>query len=418
VKTIACLALAAGLGAQQPMPVPVPVPIPIQGTAPVVQPPINGSSVTVNDPPAAAADALPLAGAPKVPVAIEPEIRNITRLHNSMPAQLVGIGLVSGLSASGSSDRGTRQALLNMIRRHNLNLTIADVAAGSTALVSLTATLPTFAKQGQKLDVKVEVLGDASSLRNGHLLMGEMRAITGDVYVTAQGPITVGGFAAAGPNAQVQKNSTTTGWVNGGGLVVRDLDSSFFSESGNLELQLINPSPFNAMSVAKGITSALDGVQAKVVSVDTTLVRIELPESMRTNETALRLIDLIGRVRVRVENPATVVIDQASGIVLAGEGVLISPCVVGLTDLTIAVVNDEEVSQPLAPFSQGSTERVSRTRIEVQTNNSQLKPVSGGVTVADLLQNLRTMGLTPAQLMQVFEKLHSGGYLQAELEVR
>jgi flagellar P-ring protein precursor FlgI len=335
-----------------------------------------------------------------------------------MPAQLVGIGLVAGLSASGSSDRGTRQALLNMIRRHNLNLTIADVAAGSTALVSLTATLPTFAKQGQKLDVKVEVLGDASSLRNGHLLMGEMRAITGDVYVTAQGPITVGGLAAPGPNAPVQKNSTTTGWVNGGGLVVRDLESSFFSESGNLELQLINPSPFNAMSVAKGITSALDGMQARVVSVDTTLVRIELPESMRTNETALRLIDLIGRVRVRVENPATVVIDQASGIVLAGEGVLISPCVVGLTDLTIAVVNEDEVSQPNAPFSQGVTERVGRTRIEVQTSNSALKPVSGGVTVADLLQNLRTMGLTPAQLMQVFEKLHSGGYLQAELEVR
>jgi flagellar P-ring protein precursor FlgI len=78
---------------------------------------------------------------------LSPRIRNITRLHNSMPHQLIGIGIVTGLAKTGSSDRGTRQAILNVVRQNGLNLTIADVVGGTTALVSLTCTLPPFAKK-------------------------------------------------------------------------------------------------------------------------------------------------------------------------------------------------------------------------------------------------------------------------------
>jgi len=110
-------------------------------------------------------------------------------------------------------------------------------------------------------------------------------------------------------------------------------------------------------------------------------------------------------------------VDQTSGTVLAGEGVLISPCVVGLSELTIAIVDEEQVVQPNA-FAQGETARVGRSRIEVQTKDTPLKQVGGGATVADLLQNLKTLGLTPAQLVSVFQALDQGGFLHASLEVR
>jgi flagellar basal body P-ring protein FlgI len=38
--------------------------------------------------------------------------------------------------------------------------------------------------------------------------------------------------------------------------------------------------------------------------------------------------------------------------------------------------------------------------------------------VSDLLSNLKTLGLTPVQLIQVFQSLDQGGFLQATLEVR
>lgn len=376
----------------QPVVLPAPGPGPVEQSVPVRQ---NGLGETV----------------------LSPRIRNVTRLHNSMPHQLIGIGIVTGLAKTGSSDRGTRQAILNVVRQLGLNLTLPDVVGGTTALVSLTCTLPPFAKQGQALDVKVEVLSDASSLRGGELLRAELRGVDGQTYVVAQGALIVSGFRAEGQNASVEKNTNTTAWVPNGGTVMREEATSFFSESGALELQVLNPSPFNAASIAAGVATALDGSAAKVSAVDPSLVRIDLPDEERTNENALRILNLVGNVRVQVENPAKVMIDQASGTVLAGEGVLISPCVVGLSDLTISIVEEDEVSQP-NPFAPGTTERVGRTRVDVATQSTELKKVGGGATVSDLLQNLKTLGMTPSQLVMVFQALDQGGFLHATLEVR
>jgi flagellar P-ring protein precursor FlgI len=347
---------------------------------------------------------------------LAPRIRNVTRLHNSMPHLLTGQGLVTGLSG-GSSDRATRQAILNFVRQNGLNVQIADLVGGTTALVSLTCTLPPFAKAGQALDVKISAIGDSTSLRGGELMRAELRGVDGQTYVVAQGALIAAGYAASGQNATLQKNQPNTAWLPNGGLVVREEATSFFSESGALELQVLNPSAFNAASIAAGIAVALDGSNAKVSAVDPSLVRIDLPDDDRTNDNAIRILNLVGNVRVQVENPARVMVDQASGTVLAGEGVLISPCVVALSDLTIAVVEEEEVSQP-NPYARGTTERVGRTRIEAQTSNTELKPVGGGATVADLLQNLKLLQLTPAQLVSVFQALDQGGFLHATLEVR
>ncbi len=379
--------------------------------------------VVAQDPAALASPDVQVQPLPVLPPAIlpsrplEPMIRDITKLHNVMPHMLVGVGIVTGLSGTGSSDRGTRQALLNMIRDQSINLTIADVVGGNVALVSLTASLPPFSKQGHTLDVKVQVIGDATSLRNGQLLRAELRGVDGLAHAVAQGPVGVGGFVAQGSAANTKQNGSSVGWVNNGGLVIRDMPSSFFSEAGDLELQVSQPTIFNAMSIAEGVRKALAGDKVKVSAVDPTLVRISLPLQERTKERAMDIIRRINTVRVPVENPAKVIIDQASGTVLAGEGVLISPCVVGLTDLTISVIDEQEVSQP-TPFSNGDTTTVNRTRIEIDKSSSDFKPVAGGATVSELLQNLRSLGLTPLQLVSVFQALDDGGFLHAQLEMR
>lgn len=371
-----------------------------------------------NGQPKAPAVVAPIAQNATGETVLSPRIRNITRLHNSMPHQLIGIGIVTGLPPGmGSSDRGTRQALLNVVRQLGLNLSIQDVIGGTTSLVTLTCSLPPFAKQGQQLDVKCEVMTDASSLRGGELLRAELKGVDGRTYVVAQGPVIVAGYTAKGTNAEVTKSINSTGWVPNGGLVIQEEPCSFYSESGMLELQLLNPSPFNAASVAAGVKATLEGTAAKVWAVDTTLVRIELPEEQRTDENAIRILNLVGNTRVVVENPAKVMIDQSSGTVLAGEGVLISPCVVGLSEITISIVNDPEVSQP-NPFAQGETTVVNRSRIEVQDRSTPLGKVSGGATVSELLQNLKTLGLNPGQLVSVFQALDQGGFLHATLEVR
>ena len=135
---------------------------------------------------------------------------------------------------------------------------------------------------------------------------------------------------------------------------------------------MLNPSPFNATSIAAGVRTALDGTSARVSAVDTSLVRIELPEAERTESNAMRILSLVGNVRVAVENPARVIVDQASGVVLAGEGVLISPCVVGISEITIAIVEEDYAVQPqplAAATPRASAAHASRRRRPAPTCN-------------------------------------------------
>jgi hypothetical protein len=71
-------------------------------------------------------------------------------------------------------------------------------------------------------------------------------------------------------------------------------------------------------SISRGYTlpvrAALAGTTARVIAVDSALVRVELPDADRTTENALNILALVGDVRVTVENPTKVMIDQTSKI--------------------------------------------------------------------------------------------------------
>lgn len=356
---------------------------------------------------------------PRGETVLSPRIKQITKLHNTLPHKLTGIGIVTGLTkTNGSSDRATRLAMLNMIRQLGLNVAVQDVIGGSTTLVMVSCELPPFAKVGTTLDVTVSSITDAVSLRDGDLQTCELRGVDNELYVVASGRLTGTGLVAGNDQAKIEKNATSvTATLVNKGLVVRDNPSTYFSESGAIEFRLTNPSPFNAASIGRGMLAALEGTTAKVSVVDMSLVRIELPAEQRTEANANELVSFLGEVRVPVENPAKIIIDQSAGAVLAGEGVLISPCVVGLSDITVAVTTDEYVSQP-NPFSEGTTEKVDRSSVEVTEHDTELRQISGGATVADLLTNLKALGLKPSQLVNVFVALDKGGFLHADLEVR
>lgn len=327
-----------------------------------------------------------------------------------------GIGVVTGLAGTGSSEKATRQAILNFAREKGFNITISDVTAGNTALVSLTAEVPPFASEGTLVDVDVQVLGDATSLRGGTLQLAPLVGVDKLEHVVVQGKVQVSGYTASGAAASVQKNLNTSGVLVKKGLVIRESPSSYLSESGALRLRLDNPNVKNALTVAAAVRQQLAQENVEIEVEDAGIVSIQLPPDQRTEPRAMELFSRIEDLMVPMSAKAKVVVDQASGTVLAGEGVQITPCVVSVSDLTISVVDEVDVSQPV-PFGSGDTVPVNRTRIQVETQSTDLKPLSGGATVSELLQNLRSLGLTPSQLVNVFTTLHRAGYLQAPLEI-
>jgi len=359
-----------------------------------------------------------LATAPRAQTNVSVPVGQITRLQGAMPNGLKGVGLVTGLNGTGSTDKASRQAAQNLIRTYGVNVADSDMTAGSFALVMVNATLPPFTKEGKGLDAKVSAFSDATSLFGGFLQEAQLEGPDGEVYAIASGPLTVSGFAAGANGTSVTRNQVTVANIPNGATVVEAPHSYFLSEQGNVELQLINPDLQTASNIVRGLNVVLDGTGCKAKIIDRTLVQIVMPRRMQTPDDAMNILTQVRPVVVEVHKPTAVVIDAANGVVAAGEGVMISPCVIALSDLTVSVVSQDEVSQPGPGWNRGRTAVVNRTRIDVNSQNSDLKPVAGGATVHELLANLRALDLAPRQLIQVFEHLKAGGYLQSELIVR
>jgi flagellar P-ring protein precursor FlgI len=86
-------------------------------------------------------------------------------------------------------------------------------------------------------------------------------------------------------------------------------------------------------------------------------------------------------------------------------------------NLSIITQEKEDVSQPL-PFSRaGTTEKTQRTEITAVEEMGTLRVVPRQVSVAELARALNAMGLSPRDLISIFEALRQAGALQAQLKV-
>ncbi|NCB54437.1 MAG: flagellar biosynthesis protein FlgI, partial [Epsilonproteobacteria bacterium] len=110
--------------------------------------------------------------------------------------QLIGYGLVVGLNGTGdgSSSEFTLRSLSNLLQTVNVKIDPADIKSKNIAAVVVTAKLPAFARQGDKIDVSVSSIGDAKSLQGGNLLLTPLKGVDGKIYSLAQGSLTIGGM--------------------------------------------------------------------------------------------------------------------------------------------------------------------------------------------------------------------------------
>src|SRR3954451_15779802 len=99
-------------------------------------------------------------------------IRDLADVAGARENQLIGYGLVTGLSGTGddTSVPFTSQSVLAMLRRLGVQVDPAQVRLRNVAAVIVTSTLPAFSKQGSKIDVTISSIGNAKSLSGGVLV--------------------------------------------------------------------------------------------------------------------------------------------------------------------------------------------------------------------------------------------------------
>jgi len=344
-------------------------------------------------------------------------IKDIANIGGVRPNPLIGYGLVVGLDGSGDRGRGsggrdfTMQSLVSMLERMGITVDPKDVKVRNVAAVMVTAQLPPFARPGNQVDVTVSSLGDAKSLQGGTLLLTPLRGVDGAVYAVAQGPISVGGFSAAGAAARVQKNHPTVGLIPGGATVERSIGVNLAGRE-QITISLYRPDFTTAQRVAHSINSTAGSAIAQ--PMDSGMIAVDVPPSWQGG-----VVDFVARLEsleITPDTVAKVVLDERTGTVVMGENVRISTVAVAHGNLSVQVREQPLVSQP-PPFSGGRTIVVPDTQITVEEEQRRLFVIEGGTTIGELARALNAIGVTPRDLIAIFQAIKAAGALHAALEI-
>jgi flagellar P-ring protein precursor FlgI len=340
-------------------------------------------------------------------------IKDIADVRGVRSNQLVGYGLVVGLDDTGDSKKAlfTVQSLASMLEKMGITVDNEDIRVSNVAAVMVTAELPAFARSGGRIDALVSSIGDAESLAGGTLLLTPLKAVNGQIYAAAQGPVNTGGFSANGTAGSVQKNFPTVGRVINGALIEREIELDF-NQRNALTLNLHNPDFTTASRVVDAINALFyDQIAA---AADAGTVQLAVPAAYTEN--VVELMAMIEKLEVKPDAVARVVINERTGTVVMGESVRISTIAIAHGNLSIVIKESALVSQP-QPFGEGQTVAVPDTELQVTEDDKQLMLVPAGASIGEVVRALNALGVTPRDLIAIFQAIKAAGALQAELEV-
>jgi flagellar P-ring protein precursor FlgI len=330
--------------------------------------------------------------------------------------QLVGYGLVVGLDGTGdqtSQAPFTIQSIKNMLAKFgvtvpaNTNPQLKNVAA-----VTVHADLPAFAKPGQTIDITVNSIGNATSLRGGSLLMTPLRGIDGEVYAVAQGSMIVSGFGVgAKDGSRISVNVPSSGRIPNGATVEREVATNF-TAMPYIVLNLNTPDFTTSARLTEGINKLLGPDTAE--SIDAVSIKVAAPLN---SSQRIAYLSMLESIEIEPgEAPARVIVNSRTGSVVIGSHVRVTPAAVAHGSLSVTITERLDVSQPNS-FSKGETVITPRSTIDVSQPEARMFVFNAGVSLDEIVRAVNQVGAAPGDLVAILEALKEAGSLRAELIV-
>ena len=342
-------------------------------------------------------------------------VKDIASLRGARDNQLIGFGIVVGLDGTGDSAESllSRKPIINALERIGISLDSADIAGRSLAAVWLTATLPPFAKSGQRLDVTAATIGDSISLRGGVLIMTPLRGPNRLVYAVAQGPIA--GIprgvsrADALPAEELanlpigQRMVASVGTIPGGAIVEREINLNLNSRA-RLYMNLRSPDFTTAFRLAKLINQTLGIRSARAKDAGT--VEISVPDSYLGN--TVELVSYIENLEISPDNTAQVVLDERSGTVVMGGSVRISPIAISQNGLSM------QVKLPTPEQQEGAENQAAA---DANTLRSDVFMLKGGADLKEIVDGFNKIGASSRDLIEVLKSVKAAGALLSLIHI-
>jgi flagellar P-ring protein precursor FlgI len=363
-----------------------------------------------------------------VPCLGEVRIKDITEVEGARPNYLYGVGMVFGLNGTGGRSLATQQMAIDLLRKLEITTKLArqsilDNVFQSTniSMVMVTAQLPAFARKGSTIDVLVNVADNAQSLEGGTLLLTPLRGADGAVYAVSQGPLTIGGFRVRSNSTGGQQNHPT---VARGSAVVEMEALGQIDHGGFVRFLLRDPDSTTARTIAQALNERCPSIAR---TIDAGTVQVCIPPDRRMNVSDF--IGELGQIKIIPDTLARVVINERTGTVVVGHQVRISSIAIAHGNLVIkpnvsvATATAGEVAasngQPGAPPPEDAVDDVLNSLKKPRTLPPEapliLHNVEQTFTVADLARILNALGVSPRDLIAIFQALQKSGAMHADL---
>jgi len=320
-----------------------------------------------------------------IAVAKMERLKEIATVKGVRDNPIVGYGLVIGLNGTGDGGGEiTNTSLKRMFQKLGLNPR-SEISSKNVAAVIVTAKLPAFARQGQKLDVTISSIGDASSLAGGTLLVTPLKGGDGNVYAIANGAISIGGLKQGAKFA-------TTGLVPQGAVVEREIAVNF-DKKKSLRLSLKNPDFTTAARVERTINQELGGRYA--AAKDATTVDLIIP--VQYQRKVVQLMAIVENFKVFTDRSAKIVINERTGTIVAGGEFVLKPVAISHGDLSIEIKGQGDEGD--------------------NAKKGYLHYLDKKTTLNELVNSLNALGATPEDLISIFQALKRNGALVGEIEL-
>lgn len=341
-------------------------------------------------------------------------LKDVAHVQGVTANQLVGYGVVTGLAGTGDSTSVTftSKTIQNILQNFGVSTVLSDVQTRNVAAVTVTAELPPFAHSGDRIDVTVSSMGDSSTLQGGTLILTELHAPDNQVYATAQGPISVGGFTVGQTGNSVTRNHTAAGRIPQGGVIARNMKTDLQTDPQGFSYVLTSPNAQTASRVARALNRRF-GPIARANDYET--IHVKLPLAYANDP--VDFLGDAGDIPIMTGETARVVMNERTGTVVMGGDISLAPVAIAHGNLSVTITTTNTVVPP-GPLTRAQSLVQTNTTVRAgEGGEKKLILLHGSPTLAQVVRALNTIGVSPRDLIAIVQALREAGSLQADLEV-
>ncbi|MFA4746434.1 flagellar basal body P-ring protein FlgI [Helicobacter pylori] len=307
--------------------------------------------------------------------------------------QLIGYGLVIGLNGTGdkSGSKFTMQSISNMLESVNVKISADDIKSKNVAAVMITASLPPFARPGDKIDIHISSIGDAKSIQGGTLVMTPLNAVDGNIYALAQGAIVSG-----------NSNNLLSANIINGATIEREVSYDLFHKNA-MTLSLKNPNFKNAIQVQNTLNKVFGNKVA--IALDPKTIQITRPERLSMVE----FLALVQEIPINYSAKNKIIVDEKSGTIVSGVDIIVHPIVVTSQDITLKITKE--------PLNDSKNTQDLDNNMSLDTAHNTLSSNGKSITIAGVVKALQKIGVSAKGMVSILQALKKSGAISAEMEI-